>query len=53
MCLILALLVSRLLHGDASDLLQEQVPEQWMFTAFNDLLVVVRTYYLKFLKEAA
>ena len=43
--LILVLLVRRLLHGDASDLTQDQVPEQWILTTFNALLVVVRAHY--------
>ena len=51
--LIFALLVNRLKHGDASDLTQDQVPEQWMRTAFNDLLAVVRTYYSTPWQEAA
>ena len=52
-CLILALLVDRLLLGDASDLAQDQVPELWMLTAFNVLLAAVRTYFAESLKEAA
>ena len=52
-CLILVLLVNRLEHGDASDLVQDQVPELWMLTVFNILLAVVRTNYFQSLKEAA
>ena len=50
---IRALLVNRLLHGDTNDLAQDQVPEQWMFLSFNDLLAAVRTNYIESLKEAA
>ena len=50
---IRALLVNRLLHGDANDLAQDQVPEQWMLISFNYLLAAVRTHYIESLKEAA
>ena len=51
--LILVLLVNRLNHGDASDLTQDRLPEQWMLIAFNNLLAVVRMYYSGSFKEAA
>ena len=52
MWLILDLPVRRLLHGDASDLSPDQVPELWKRTALNDLLAVVRAHYSESFKEA-
>ena len=52
-CLIRVRLVNRLMQGDASDLAQDQVPEQWMLISFNDLLAVVRIYCPESLEEAA
>ena len=48
-CLIRALLVKRLLHGDVSDLAEDQPT----LPAFNDLLALLRSYYSESLNGAA